>query len=54
MLVDLLERNPSMSLSVDDENDVARRLYESLGFELLHRDGTAFTMIREAPSASTH
>lgn len=54
VLVDLLERNPSMSLSVDDENDVARRLYESLGFELLHRDGTAFTMIRESPSASTH
>ena len=46
VLVDLLERNPAMSLSVDDENDVARRLYESLGFELLHRDGTAFTMMR--------
>ncbi|MEN9643463.1 MAG: hypothetical protein RL238_132 [Actinomycetota bacterium] len=52
VLVDLLERNPAMSLSVDDENDVARRLYESLGFELLHRDGTAFTMIRESPFAS--
>ena len=56
VLVDLLERNPSMSLSVDDENEVARRLYESPGFELLHRDDTAFTMIRDAaptgPAAS--
>jgi predicted kinase/ribosomal protein S18 acetylase RimI-like enzyme len=50
VLEDLLARNPSMSLSVDDENDVARRLYESLGFELLRRDGTAFTMIRTTQS----
>jgi ribosomal protein S18 acetylase RimI-like enzyme len=42
----LLERHPVMSLSVDQENEVARRLYESLGFEWVADEGTAFTMVR--------
>jgi predicted kinase/GNAT superfamily N-acetyltransferase len=46
VLVGLLERQPTMSLSVDLENDVARRLYESLGFEWVADEGTAATMLR--------
>lgn len=42
----LLERHPAMSLSVDLQNDVARRLYESLGFRPVVEEGTALTMIR--------
>ena len=42
----LLERHPAMSLSVDLQNDVARRLYESLGFQPVAEEGTALTMIR--------
>jgi len=46
VLVDLLERHPVMSLSVDLENPVARRLYESLGFQWVADEGTAATMLR--------
>jgi predicted kinase/ribosomal protein S18 acetylase RimI-like enzyme len=46
VLVGLLERHPVMSLSVDLENTVARRLYESLGFEWVTAERTAATMLR--------
>jgi predicted kinase/GNAT superfamily N-acetyltransferase len=42
----LLERHPVMSLSVDLQNHVARRLYESLGFQPVAEEGTALTMLR--------
>jgi ribosomal protein S18 acetylase RimI-like enzyme len=45
LLTELLGRHPVMSLSVDADNDGARSLYESIGFVVLHRDGTAFTML---------
>ena len=45
LLTDLLGRHPVMSLSVDVDNDGARSLYESIGFSILHLDGTAFTML---------
>jgi predicted kinase/GNAT superfamily N-acetyltransferase len=44
----LLERHPAMSLSVDLENPLARRLYESLGFVPVAEVGTALTMVRRA------
>ncbi|MBI4934110.1 MAG: GNAT family N-acetyltransferase [Actinobacteria bacterium] len=47
VLTGLLERQPVMSLSVDLENGVARRLYESLGFEWVADEGTAATMLRD-------
>jgi GNAT superfamily N-acetyltransferase len=46
VLAGLLERQPTMSLSVDLENGVARGLYESLGFEWVAEEGTAATMLR--------
>jgi GNAT superfamily N-acetyltransferase len=46
LLMYLLERHPTMSLSVDADNRVARNLYESLGFVEVHPDGTSITMIR--------
>jgi ribosomal protein S18 acetylase RimI-like enzyme len=46
MLSALLDRHPTMSLSVDAGNAVARALYESLGFALVHGDGTSVTMLR--------
>jgi len=46
VLEGLLQRHPTMSLSVDLENEVARRLYESLGFEWVADEGTAATMLR--------
>ncbi len=46
LLVHLLDRHPTMSLSVDNDNVSARRLYESLGFVDLRADGTSVTMIR--------
>jgi predicted kinase/ribosomal protein S18 acetylase RimI-like enzyme len=52
VLEGLLQRRPTMSLSVDLENSVARRLYESLGFEWVADEGTAATMLRRgAPPA---
>jgi predicted kinase/ribosomal protein S18 acetylase RimI-like enzyme len=50
VLTGLLERQPTMSLSVDLENGVARRLYESLGFEWVADEGTAATMLRDRRS----
>lgn len=49
----LLERHPAMSLSVDLQNDIARRLYESLGFVRVAEEGTALTMIRR-PAETPH
>ncbi len=46
VLAGLLERHPAMSLSVDRHNDVARALYESMGFVPVAEAGTALTMIR--------
>ncbi len=47
MLTELLGRHPKTSLSVDEGNVCARRLYESLGFAVLSSDGTAVTMLRD-------
>jgi GNAT superfamily N-acetyltransferase len=49
LLMRLLDRHPTMSLNVDNDNVSARRLYESLGFVDLRADGTSVTMIRHAP-----
>lgn len=38
---------PGLSLSVEDANSRAARLYESLGFVRVARVGTAWTMLRE-------
>lgn len=46
LLVHLLDRHRTMSLSVDNDNVAARRLYESLGFVVLRADGRSVTMIR--------
>jgi ribosomal protein S18 acetylase RimI-like enzyme len=46
MLTALLERHPTMSLSVDVDNVGARALYESLGFAVVRPDGTSVTMLR--------
>lgn len=46
MLMYLLDRHPTMSLSVDTDNVGARNLYESLGFADVRTDGTSVTMIR--------
>lgn len=48
MLTQLLSRHPTMSLSVDPGNGVARKHYESLGFVEQHSDGASITMIRVA------
>ena len=52
MLVDLIDASvaqgySALSLSVREANP-ARRLYESVGFVLLEKDGTSWTMIRHA------
>jgi ribosomal protein S18 acetylase RimI-like enzyme len=46
MLTYLLDRHPTMSLSVDTDNATARALYESLGFAVVRPDGTSVTMLR--------
>jgi predicted kinase/GNAT superfamily N-acetyltransferase len=46
VLTALLQRHPTMSLSVDLQNDPARRLYESTGFVAVAEEGTALTMLR--------
>ncbi len=46
LLHELLERNPTTSLSVDNENIGAARLYERLGFTVVGTEGTATTMLR--------
>ncbi len=50
MLENLLERHPIMSLSVDDENEGAVRLYRSLGFVSLESIEGATTMLRDRPT----
>jgi GNAT superfamily N-acetyltransferase len=47
LLMQLLDRHPTMSLSVDNDNVSARHLYGSLGFVDLRSDGTSVTMIRQ-------
>lgn len=49
----LLRRHPRMSLSVDRDNIVARRFYDSLGFVEVGDDGNSVTMLRDYFEAST-
>jgi ribosomal protein S18 acetylase RimI-like enzyme len=53
LIQDLMERNPAMSLSVDDEHDKAKRLYERLGFVDVGGEGTARTMLRRPAGEET-
>ncbi len=46
LIEDLLARHPIISLSVDIDNDGARRLYERLGFTSVGIYGTSTTMLR--------
>lgn len=46
LLEDLLQRHPTMSLSVDDENVAAMALYRSLGFLPIAVSGGSTTMLR--------
>ncbi len=48
LIDELADRNPVLSLSVDDDNQNARRLYSRLGFEPVGVNGTATTMLRRA------
>ncbi|MEZ5381699.1 MAG: N-acetyltransferase [Microthrixaceae bacterium] len=50
LLTQLLGRNPAMSLSVDNTNDAAVALYDSLGFVSVGEAGGSATM-RRRPSA---
>ena len=52
LLTDLLERHPTMSLSVDETNDRAIRLYETLGFVVVNVEGTSHTMLRRPPTSN--
>ena len=58
LLVDLIDASvaqgySSISLSVREDNP-ARRLYESVGFVLVEKDGTSWTMVRPAGDPSEH
>lgn len=46
ILTGLLDRHPSMSLSVDRDNTVAQRLYLRLGFLAQEGDHSSITMLR--------
>ncbi len=46
LIKDLLARHPIISLSVDTDNEGARRLYERLGFTSVDVYGTSTTMLR--------
>ena len=46
LIEELAHRNPTLSLSVDNDNENARRLYSRLGFVPLGVAGTATTMLR--------
>jgi GNAT superfamily N-acetyltransferase len=48
LIRELIGRNPTMSLSVDDDHDRAKVLYERLGFVDVGGEGTARTMLRRA------
>ncbi len=50
LIEELADRNPALSLSVDDDNESARRLYLRLGFVPLGVNGTATTMLRRPRS----
>ncbi|ROS23966.1 ribosomal protein S18 acetylase RimI-like enzyme [Cellulomonas sp. PhB150] len=43
--------HPAVSLSVEDGNGVARRLYESRGFVVVGRSGSSDTMLRDLQAA---
>ena len=47
LLLCLLDRHPVMSLSVDNNNQRAIGLYESLGFVTFSDSGSSSTMIRQ-------
>lgn len=47
LLTDMLERHPTISLSVDADNVRATRLYVELGFAAVSTVGTSMTMICE-------
>lgn len=49
LLDELLARHPVMSLSVDNDNVGAERLYSLLGFMAVGVHGTATTMLRKPP-----
>jgi len=49
LIEQLMARHPIISLSVDNDNDRARALYERLGFEPVGVEGTATTMLRRSP-----
>lgn len=53
LLQALLARHPTMSLSVDDDNVGAARLYRRLGFVEHAQVGTATTMVRRPPGSAT-
>ena len=42
----IVARHPIISLSVDNDNDRAKVLYERLGFQSVRVEGTATTMLR--------
>jgi ribosomal protein S18 acetylase RimI-like enzyme len=46
LLLELLARNPAMSLSVDQQNKSAAALYTTLGFRVVAEDETSLTMLR--------
>jgi ribosomal protein S18 acetylase RimI-like enzyme len=46
LIEELAARNPVLSLSVDNDNEHAQRLYSRLGFVPLGVNGTATTMLR--------
>jgi ribosomal protein S18 acetylase RimI-like enzyme len=48
LLADLARAVPRCSLSVDERNHAARRLYERFGFAVVAASGTALTMLRTA------
>lgn len=50
LIEELAHRNPILSLSVDNDNGHARRLYSRLGFVPLGVNGTATTMLRRPRS----